>query len=207
MHFELQFRVDRRRVVAAVHERVDFRIAHEHGRLAPDDAGVEVPLHAIAVDEGDAVVLLEADWKMAGRIEVVLAGDAVKEDRTPQTAPQLDRIPGIRRQAEIDTPPFHGAAGMNPRSDARLEGGGREVRRTFGAEPDVDPRIALQALEHRREDREVHRRPRVDEHAAAATDSCEQRVDVVDLCAEPAHIFAVRGVAAARLSGVHRLSA
>ena len=63
---EAQAGADPSRIVLAVHQRIDFRIADEHRGVARDDAAVEIAAHPIGIDEGDAVELAESGWQPPG---------------------------------------------------------------------------------------------------------------------------------------------
>src|SRR6185436_17855008 len=89
------------------------------------DVGLQVAQHTIAVDEGDGVVILEAEGQALRVVEIVFAGDAMKEVDAVRAAAQPRGGPRVAVDVEIEPLPLdtgmgEKTSGWNQRTDAVL---------------------------------------------------------------------------------------
>ena len=155
---------DRRGVEAAGRQLVELGIADEHRLLGGHDPGAEIAQHPVAIDERDVVVVLEPEREAGRLIEVVLAGDAVKEVDAVRAAAEAGRGPRIGVDVEIEPAPFHLRVGEEPAARHQR----RDAIGGLAGVADVHVGFGGQRLGNRPEDGVIHRRAQFDEHVAAA---------------------------------------
>ena len=181
-------------LIGAIHQAVDLRHADEpDGRAVGVDgaAGDEVAQPAL-VHEEEAVPLAH---RPIGGVEAVLAADPV-EDLDARRIAQERRPHEVGGDVGVE-PDDGGAARVNQPDAPGVAAGSlggeslvvdlRHARRFFGrGEVELHARIGLHRAEDRRDHREVHRRPRVDENAAAIGPAGEPLVELTDAAQERA---------------------
>ena len=90
----------------SVDERIRLRIAHQYRLLGGHEPGAQIALSPVFIDKGDAIETLQTGLPhLFGPVEIVLAGDAVKELHASAASPHRRLIPGVRRHNQIPTPP------------------------------------------------------------------------------------------------------
>ena len=160
--------LDRRTVERSVDEAVDFRETDQRGAVAVriDEARIGVFLQPIAVREHQAIEARDDRRDAGRRVELVLSGDAVKRMDPHRPARQPRHVPEVGVDVGVELHPARVAAGDDVIGDA---GGAKDVagvpQSVGGREPDLNARVGAQAVEHRPEHGEAHRRRGLEEDA------------------------------------------